>query len=67
MNLVVNGETYVHTGSGDLSSLLQEMDADEGRVATMVNDAIVACEHRTHTVLNDGDRIEVLSFAGGGQ
>jgi sulfur carrier protein len=66
MRLVVNGETYEHAGDGALLSLLEDLGADGDRVATMVNDEVVPKTRRAVTRLRDGDRVEVLVFAGGG-
>ena len=66
MRLVVNGETYEHGGNGALLSLLEELGANGDRVATMVNDEVVPKTSRSQTRLRDGDRVEVLVFAGGG-
>ena len=66
MNLTVNGETQEHRGDGTLVSLLGELHADGDRVATMINDTIVRKEKRGTRNLQEGDRVEVLIFAGGG-
>ena len=66
MRLVVNGKTYEHAGDGTLVSLLEELGADGDRVATVVNDEVVPKTSRSLTRLREGDRVEVLIFAGGG-
>jgi sulfur carrier protein len=66
MILMVNGEKHAHRGDGTLLTLLQELQADGNRVATMVNDAVVGKEQRAAVTLREGDRVEVLMFAGGG-
>lgn len=66
MRLIVNGEEEEYTGDATLDNLLAKVNPDGERVATMVNEHIVAEKDRTGTVLNEGDRIEVLMFAGGG-
>jgi sulfur carrier protein len=66
MQLTVNGEEHEHRGDGTVSSLLEELGADRGRVALMVNAEVVARERRDGLLLREGDRIEVLTFAGGG-
>jgi sulfur carrier protein len=65
-NLTVNGESLALEGAGDISSLLKQMGADPARVAIMVNDRVVARDGWSSVTLVDGDRLEVLIFAGGG-
>ena len=66
MELVLNGDVYEHSGDGSLSSLLAELDLEPERVAVVVNDEIISREQRPETHLAAGDRVEVLTFAGGG-
>lgn len=66
MRLIINGEDVESREGETLSSLLDELSVDTGRVATMVNDEVVAGEQRVTTKLEEGDRVEVLVFAGGG-
>ena len=64
--LTVNGESLELQGSGDITSLLLQLGANGERVAIMVNDTIIAREAWPAILLVDGDRVEVLTFAGGG-
>lgn len=66
MNLMVNGKSHEHQGRGTIESLLKELGADRERVAIMINDNIINCNERDSITLKNGDRIEVLTFAGGG-
>lgn len=66
MRLVVNGESMEHWEGGTLEALLRQLDANDDRVATMVNDEVIPKEDRPRTRLGEGDRVEVLVFAGGG-
>ena len=66
VQLTVNGEPYRHAGVGALASVLDKMGADAERVATVVNDEIVTRAARAAVRLKDGDRLEILTFAGGG-
>lgn len=66
MRLTVNGENEEYTGEATLGSLLKQVNPEGERVATMVNEQIISEEDRAGKVLNEGDRIEVLMFAGGG-
>jgi len=62
----VNGETIEYEGEENLVALLQQLGTDDARVATMLNDEVIPREDRSRTKLSEGDRVEVLVFAGGG-
>ncbi len=66
MNLILNGKPYVHRGEGALSSLIEEQKLVPEHVAVMINDRIVPRADFQRTMLNHGDKVEILSFAGGG-
>jgi thiamine biosynthesis protein ThiS len=66
MNLILNGEPYEHRGEGRLTSLLAELRVEPARVAIMVNDAVIRADRRESLVLQAGDRVELLTLAGGG-
>ncbi|MBT3294096.1 MAG: sulfur carrier protein ThiS [Verrucomicrobia bacterium] len=66
MQLTLNGETTAYDGEPTLAALVAARGADPERVATMLNDAVVTRSARDATALTEGDRVEMLSFAGGG-
>ena len=66
MKLTLNGETIEYAGEVTLAALVCERGAVPERVATMLNDEMVTRTARAATELNAGDRVEMLSFAGGG-
>ena len=66
MKLMINGEAAEREAGETLTALLKELGATEERVATVVNDQVVNRRDRTSLRLKDGDRIEILTFAGGG-
>jgi sulfur carrier protein len=66
MKILVNGEQYEHNGQGTIVALLKKMKINENRVAIMVNDKVVNRNERKSVRLKDGDRVELLTFAGGG-
>ncbi|NLF15843.1 MAG: sulfur carrier protein ThiS [Lentisphaerae bacterium] len=66
MRLIVNGETLLLPAVTDLPSLLAALDLRGDRVALLVNDDVVPLEARPTHVLRDDDRVEILTFAGGG-
>jgi sulfur carrier protein len=66
MKLVVNGESVAKPDGLTVLGLLRDLGAIQTRVAVVVNDQVVPSERREACVLKDGDRVEILTFAGGG-
>jgi sulfur carrier protein len=66
MRLIVNGEDGTHPDGITLAALLERLGADADRVATVVNDTVIGKRDRGATALREGDRVELLVFAGGG-
>lgn len=66
MRLIINGETIERRKPCSLEELLREMNIKGERVTTMVNETIVPAAERTACQVREGDRIEILTFAGGG-
>ena len=66
MRLIINGETIERPGPCSLEALLRELKLKAERVATVVNDDIVPSSLRAARKVQEGDRIEILTFAGGG-
>lgn len=66
MKLTVNGEVHDLAEVRTVQQLLDRLVRGGGRVAVVVNDDVVPASGRAEHVLNDGDRVEILTFAGGG-
>lgn len=66
MKIEVNGESREVREGLTLEGLLGELGLTEPMVATEVNLEIVVRARRGETVLREGDRVEVVSFVGGG-
>ena len=66
MKVHVNGEAMERPAGETLADLLATLGAGGGRVATLVNDDVVPAAARATQTLAEGDRIEILTFAGGG-
>jgi thiamine biosynthesis protein ThiS len=66
VNILVNGEPRVVADGMTLDRLLAELGVTEPMVATEVNLAIVPRAERGRHALREGDRVEVVSFVGGG-
>lgn len=66
MNLIVNGDCYRHEGNGTLAELLREMQAEPARTAVLLNGEVTPRGRWPEVKLAEGDRVELLTFAGGG-
>ena len=66
MKLYVNGEKRQYPDSATLVALIRDAGADPKRVAIVVNDEVVPATKRAGFHLSNGDRVEILAFAGGG-
>ena len=65
MKILVNG-AWRDTQSAELTRALEELGYGSTVVSTAVNGEFVAASQRAHTVLADGDRLEVLAPMQGG-
>lgn len=66
MKLTVNGDTYDIPEATSVAALLERWGAHEGRVAVLVNGDSVPAEKRSIRILEEGDQIDILTFAAGG-
>ncbi len=64
--IVVNGETRSVAWGTTITALLGELGFGDRRVAVERNREVVPRAHHATTVLGDGDRLEVVTFVGGG-
>lgn len=62
----VNGEARGWRAGGTVADLLQELAIKNERVAVELNLEILDRKDFGHCSLKDGDRVEILSFIGGG-
>ena len=66
MTIQVNGESR-ETGEGQtVAALLQDLDIRADRVAVELNLEILDRQEFERRDLKEGDRVEILSFIGGG-
>jgi sulfur carrier protein len=66
MNVQLNGEQKEVSEGSTVAGLLSSLGIGVERVAVEVNlDIVPRARHATH-VINDGDRIEIVQFVGGG-
>ena len=66
MNLILNGEPRAVAGVSDIAALVAQLGLDGRKVAVERNLEIVPRSAYAKTALSEGDRIEIVSFVGGG-
>lgn len=66
MNVVVNGQPHELPERVTVAELLRRLELPERGVAVEVNLAIVPRSRHSECVLEEGDRLEVVSLVGGG-
>ena len=66
MQISVNGEKRTFEGVADVAALVAELGLDARKVAVERNLEIVPRSTYAQTPLADGDRIEIVTFIGGG-
>jgi thiamine biosynthesis protein ThiS len=65
MNLTINGEAQVSSAES-LGLLVEQLGMKPDRVAIELNREIVPRDQWPQTPLQDGDRLEIVQFVGGG-
>lgn len=65
MVVIVNGKE-VETAARFLADLIAEQALAEVKIATALNGQFVAATQRKDTLLNDGDRVEIVTPRQGG-
>jgi len=66
MRLIINGKEQVFGDSLNLAELVEQLGMKGDRVAVELNREIVSRAQWTETKLNDGDKLEIVHFVGGG-
>ncbi|MDE2357295.1 MAG: sulfur carrier protein ThiS [Alphaproteobacteria bacterium] len=66
LNLVLNGEPRAFAAPLDVAGLIAHLELDARKVAVERNLAIVPRSAYADTHLLEGDRIEIVTFVGGG-
>jgi len=66
MVITVNGEIQEMPLGATVSDLLAYLQVPQGGIAVEVNREIVARSRHAECVLSDGDKVEILTFVGGG-
>ena len=65
MQIVVNGESR-SIDTGTVRQFLESLAINPARVAVELNQEILSKEEYASKLLQDGDRIEIVQFVGGG-
>jgi len=65
ITLTVNGECYRYEGPLTLQAFLEHWSAGT-RMVAVLNDEVISRQKVGDIILREGDRIELLSLAGGG-
>lgn len=66
MRIMLNGEPREVTSDLSVFSLLQDLELQPDRVAVEVNLNILDRSQFRSSMLSEGDRVEIISFIGGG-
>ena len=66
MHIQVNGESRQVREEINVTGLLQDLQLNVERVAVEINLEILDRRHFDARILEEGDRIEIMSFIGGG-
>ncbi len=66
MQITLNGKSQAVDERTTVADLLEGLDLKPIRVAVEVNEDIVSRDRYGDTVIREGDRIEIVTFVGGG-
>ena len=66
MQIQVNGQMCTTTDGATVADLLREMDVRADRVAVELNLEVLERQEFERRGLCEGDRVEIISFIGGG-
>lgn len=66
MRIILNGEERETAGATTIASLLRELNLPPERVAVEVNAEVVPRARHAEYLLQEGDRLEVVTLVGGG-
>lgn len=66
MQITVNGQPESVSDGASVAELLAQRKVEPIRVAVELNEDVVPRKSFTETALHDGDRLEIVTFVGGG-
>ena len=64
--ITLNGEPYTAEFGTSVAALLGQLELRRNRVAVEINREVLPKAEYDHTMLNEGDVVEVINFVGGG-
>ncbi len=66
MNVVINGAPRELAPTSTIADLLRELDLEGKPTAVEVNREVIQKKELETRTLEDGDRVEIVTFVGGG-
>ena len=66
MTLIINGEHRQFVSISTVSTLLEQLNMKPDRVAVELNRELLPRDRWAATQLQDGDKLEIVHFVGGG-
>lgn len=66
MKVVVNGEKREVSENQSLVELLKKLELPTERIAVELNREVIRKINWNETIINEGDKIEIIHFVGGG-
>jgi sulfur carrier protein len=66
LQIQLNGENHELAETCTLEELVRELSLTPQRVAIELNRSVVRRDQWAQTTLNEGDRVEIVHFVGGG-
>ena len=66
MKIRLNGDPFEIAGPLSVNELLRQLEIDARRVAVEHNVVVLKRSAFDHTLIRDGDQVEIVNFVGGG-
>ncbi len=66
MEILLNGEKHAVAAGVTLAQLLENLEIKSGSVAVECNEKVISRGSLGQVVLNQGDKVEIVRFVGGG-
>ncbi|MEO6054224.1 MAG: sulfur carrier protein ThiS [Chthoniobacterales bacterium] len=66
MKIILNGNSYSVTASGNVRELVKELDLHENTVLVEYNEIALLRDEWINSLLHEGDHIEILRVVAGG-
>lgn len=66
MQLLLNGKNTDYDGPANLKALVQSLSLNTEAIVVELNESIAKREQYADQLLQDGDKVEIVHFVGGG-